>query len=409
LGQPVAFSEGLCGVFKDGKWGYIDTGGHIAIPTQFDSAGPFVEELARVNLGNQVGFIDKTGQYAINPQFYEGGDFHDGLAAVRSDGGWGFINKTGVYVVKPQFQFANANGFSDGFAPVCQGKCGYINRNGTFVIRQQFDAVKPFSEGMAAVRMNNKWGYINTSGKIVINPQFDYTTMFSGGLAVTLVSGHSGTINKHGKYVVNPGQYEMAPVGESDLLRVTNSDGVGLLTRDGKWVVKPSKVVSVISMILGKVFYATIGGESVPVSMSGKVLAGWYKGAILDSLAQDIENENSALQSVRVLTGAESSYSGAYPAKGFTNSIEKLGPATGTPDENHAGIIDAALATGTKDNYQFAITIPAGTSTGGTNFNYFIVAKPAAGHAGRGFCADSSATVHYAVQGEDCKITSPAL
>src|ERR1019366_1426959 len=121
LGHIVAFNEGLCAVKKDGKWGYIDTSGHLAIPAQFDSAGPFVEGLATVKLGSQVGFIDKTGQYAINPQFPEAGDFHGGLAAVRvggsdaantnsflglgilgsapSGGNWGFINKAGTYVI----------------------------------------------------------------------------------------------------------------------------------------------------------------------------------------------------------------------------------------------------------------------------------------------------------------------
>jgi len=410
LGQPVAFSEGLCGVMKDGKWGYIDTGGHLAIPNQFDSAGPFIEGLARVNLGNQVGYIDKTGQYAINPQFYEGGDFHDGLAAVRGDGGWGFINKAGTFAIKPHFQPVDIDGFSDGMAGACLGgKCGYIDRGGSFVIKAQFSLVGVFSEGLAKVQINGKSGYINTSGKIVINPQFDQATMFSGGLAVVSVSDHQGSINKQGKYVLNPGQYNMR-LSASDLQPVTTSDGVGLISRDGKLVVKPSKAVSVITMILGKVFYATIvGGESVPISMSGKVLAGWFKGAMLDSLAQDIQNETSTIESMRTLIGAEASYSGTYAAKGFTASIDKLGPGTGTSDENHAGLIDAALATGTKDGYQFAISIPAGTSTAGTNFNYFIVAKPAAGHAGRTFCADSSGTIHYAVQGEECTATSPTF
>ena len=156
-------------------------------------------------------------------------------------------------------------------------------------------------------------------------------------------------------------------------------------------------------------FYGVIGGQLFPISLSGKVLAGPYKGSMIDTLAQDIENEQSAIQSMRTLTNEEFSYSNAYPAKGFAASLDKLGPATGTPDENHAGLIASDMAAGTKDNYQFAITIPEGTSTGGINFNYFLLAKPAAGHAGRSFCADSSGTVHYAAPGEECATTSPAL
>ncbi len=408
LNRPVAFNEGLCGVQKDGKWGYIDASGQLAIPNQFDSAAPFVDGLARVNLGNQVGFVDKTGKYAINPQFSQAGDFHDGLAAALGDGGWGFINRAGAYAIKPRFQAVSVDGFSNGLAGACQGECGYIDRSGIFAIKPQFNSVNDFSEGLAAVNLNGKWGFINTSGKIVINPQFDQATMFSGGLAVVSVSGNQGTIDKQGKYVVNPGQFKIQ-ITENDLQTVTSSDGMGLIARDGKWVVKPSKALTGVGTIFGKVFQGLVGGQWVPISIAGKVLAGPYKGTMLDTLAQDIQNENSALGSVRALIAAEASYSAAYPAIGFTASLDKLGPATGTPDENHAGMIAADLATGTKDGYQFTVTIPAGTSTGGTNFTYFLVAKPAGGSAGRTFCADSSGTVHFALQGEDCTVTSPTL
>jgi hypothetical protein len=418
LGQLVYCNEGFCGVSKDGKWGFIDTNGQLTIPNQFDAVGPFIEGLARVHLGNQIGFIDKTGKYVINPQFQEAGDFHGGLAVVHGGAGWGFINKTGAYAIKPQFQAVDADGFSDGLAAACPtpnsllgiftAKCGYIKTAGTFAINPQFDSVATFSEGMASVQVGGKWGYINTAGNIVINPQFDQTSMFSGGLAVVRVSGNAGTIDKQGKYVLNPGQYNIQG-GDGDLLRISTSDGVGLMSRDGKWVVKPSKAVSAISSVLAKVFYGNISGQIVPISISGKVLAGSYKGAMLDSLAQDIQNENSAMTSVRALINAEASYSAAYAATGFTASIPALGPATGTPDANHSGLIDADLATGTKDGYQFTFSIPAGTSIGGTNFNYFLVAKPAAGHAGRIYCADSSGAIHYAAQGEECTITSPQL
>jgi hypothetical protein len=412
FGQTVAFNEGLCGVQKDGKWGYIDTGGHLVIPTQFDSANPFVEGLARVNLGSQVGFIDKKGQYAINPQFYEGGDFHDGLAAVRADGGWGFVNKAGTYVIKPHFQTADPNGFSDGLAGVCiPGKCGYINRSGVFAISPQFDSVSSFSEGLAPVRLAGKWGYVNTSGKIVVNPQFDQGYAFVEGRAVVLISGKIGTIDKNGKFILNPGQYGI--FWHSDrLLAASNSNGIGFMTTDGRWLLQPFVGTHFLWGTVGKIIYIQLTGQNVtaPVSASGNVLAGWYKGASIQTLEQDINNETSAIQSMRALVAAEASYSGAYPAKGFTASIPALGPTQGTtPDDSHAGLVDATLATGTKDGYQFAVTIPAGTSIGGANLNYFLLAKPVAGHAGRTFCADSSGTVRYAAQGEECTINSPTL
>jgi hypothetical protein len=71
---------------------------------------------------------------------------------------WGFINKTGAFVIKPQFQAADPDGFSDGLALACQGKCGYIDRDGTFAIKPQFNGADPFSEGLAPVQINGKWG-----------------------------------------------------------------------------------------------------------------------------------------------------------------------------------------------------------------------------------------------------------
>ncbi len=412
--QLVACNEGLCGVYKDGKWGYIDTTGHLVIPNQFDFANPFTEGLATVKLGGRWGFIDKTGQYVINPQFDKFVIFHEGLAPVHVDGNWGYIDRTGSFAFKSLKQMnpaAEGGDFSGGLAAVCQNapqRCGYIDRSGTLAIKPQFDSASTFSEGLASVLVSGKWGYINTSGKIVINPQFDGATAFSGGLAIVSISGHQGTINRQGRFVVNPGQFNIE-TRDGDLQPVSGSDGLGLITRDGKWVVKPTKAITEIESIFGKVFEGKINGQTAPISLAGKVLAGPYKGAMLDTLAPDIDNENSARDSVSKLIARESSYNAANPANGFTSDLGALGKSEGSAEVNGADQIDAALASGTKDGYQFTITIPVGTSTGGINFNYFLVAKPATGHAGRTFCADSSGTVRYAMQGAECMITSPTL
>ena len=410
-GQWVFFNEGLCEIKANGKWGYIDKGGSFAIPAQFDQARPFVGGVAAVALGNQWGFIDKSGHYVVNPQFESASDFHDGLAPAQKDGKWGFIDKSGMFVIPAKFGAANPGGFVDGLAGVqIDQRVGYIDRSGKLAISTTFQEIDDFSEGLARVRLGNRWGYIDTGGKIVVNPQFDQAFGFSGGRAVVSVAGHWATIDRTGKFILNPGQYNVLGFA-GNLLAVNTADGLGFMTRDGKWILQPSKAINGFWWpVIGNVLYASPTTQGVtPISTSGKVLAGWYKGAMLDTLAPDIQNETSAIQSMRILTGAQASYSGAYPATGFTASIDKLRPATGAPDENHAGLIDAALATGTKDNYQFTVSIPEGTSTGGANFNYFIVAKPAAGHAGRTFCADSSATVRYSIQGQECTATSPAL
>src|SRR6218665_1301018 len=69
----------LAPVKIDGKYGYIDKNGKIAISPQFESAGDFHQGLARIRLDNKWGFINKNGEIAIEPQFDYAWDFHEGL------------------------------------------------------------------------------------------------------------------------------------------------------------------------------------------------------------------------------------------------------------------------------------------------------------------------------------------
>src|SRR4051812_40241607 len=83
-------------------WGYIDKGGKMVIPTQFERAGSFSEGLAEVRLG-RWGYVDASGKIVINPQFDHAFAFSDGLAAVDFGGRYGYVDTAGKYVMNPQF------------------------------------------------------------------------------------------------------------------------------------------------------------------------------------------------------------------------------------------------------------------------------------------------------------------
>ncbi len=415
-GQAVFCTEGRCWIRMDGKDGYIDYKGRLVVKNQFDLVGPFIEGLAWVQLNNRTGYINKAGQYVINPQFSGARDFHEGLAAVHVDSGWGFINKAGQFVIKPTFQSVTSD-FSDGLAGVClDSKCGYISNKGIAINRRYADGrtennftyeyAGTFSEDSAPVQSEGKWRYIDKAESDWRSPSFEGATTFAGGFAVIEYKGVFGTFNQKvgANYFDSPISHLNIQISESNLLKVSSNDGVGLITRDGKWAVMPSKALTDIEAIYGKVFSATVAGQQwVPVSTSGKVLAGPHKGTTLDSLAADLDNEHTAFMKMLDIVNAEDSYAITHPAKGFTPSLDTL--AAGSP--SILGV--NALAAGTYHGYLFAVTIPAGNSAAGTNFNYFLVAKPVAGHIGRTFCADSSKIVHFAEPGGECTLASPTL
>jgi hypothetical protein len=245
----------LFAVQQDGKWGYIDRTGNIAIKPQFDSAYSFHDGLAVVhNTGisgyiNQTGnmvlrfpappapkklgirlgsfseglasicaevsatpgsfikyqcrYIDRAGRTTIKPQFDDARVFSEGLAAVRIGERWGYINKLGKYKINPQFM--HADDFSDGLALVSDG---FIDNVGNIVIKPGFIVGESFSDGLAPAIIDNEWGYMDKTGKVVfrVGPtsQFDYPFQFSEGLAAVITGNKLGYIDRTGKIVIAP-------------------------------------------------------------------------------------------------------------------------------------------------------------------------------------------------------------
>lgn len=130
---------------------------------------------------------------------------------------------------------------------------GFMNREGKTMIEPRFEAVRPFSEGLAAVRVKGKWGYIDHSGKFVIEPKFDAVGVldypgddpmdFSDGRAAVRTGGRNGSvgfIDKTGNFVV-PAKYASAWQFSEGVAAV--QDGLtgrwGFIDRDAKYLVKP--------------------------------------------------------------------------------------------------------------------------------------------------------------------------
>lgn len=103
--RPV--SEGLAIVSVEGHgYGYVDRTGNLAIQPRFESAEPFSEGLAAVELGGKWGYIDRTGRFVIPPRFrLEGAPFTNGLAMIQIETAAGirrgYIDRTGKWIWRP--------------------------------------------------------------------------------------------------------------------------------------------------------------------------------------------------------------------------------------------------------------------------------------------------------------------
>jgi WG containing repeat len=156
---------------------------------------------------NLTGFLDRSGQVVIKAQFSSAQDFHEGLAyALLNDPSSGrtqsgYIDRAGEMIIKlPPNSIGRR--FSEGLAAVTlNNQLGYIDKTGKLVIEGKFQEMSDFSDGMARVKMYDKLTFIDKTGKILVDPIFDDAENFSGGLARVRVGSRWGYIDKQGKYV----------------------------------------------------------------------------------------------------------------------------------------------------------------------------------------------------------------
>jgi type IV pilus assembly protein PilA len=112
-------------------------------------------------------------------------------------------------------------------------------------------------------------------------------------------------------------------------------------------------------------------------------------------------NEASAAQNVRSITTSELIYSTTYSI-GFSNTLVQLEESPTVTDQNHAGLIDEVLASGTKSGYAYTYT-PLTFDTLGNPSTYSITAAPLVpGNTGQKyFYADQTSVIRY-------NLTAPA-
>jgi hypothetical protein len=224
------FSEGLAGVYLDGKFGYIDKTGKEIIPLIYTTGTPFSEEAAWVSLctayPQKYGLIDKQGNQILPFEYYLSSSwsyysrFSDGLALVATDDQYNsyvFIDKTGKRVTDAyEFVFP----FSEGFAAVDIGTStesmarayAFINKAGkqitpatdpiVYMVFQDDGLRLHFSDGLAPFKKDGRYGFIDKTGKTVISFIYDYVQGFSEGLSLFYRDGKSGYVDKTGKEVL---------------------------------------------------------------------------------------------------------------------------------------------------------------------------------------------------------------
>lgn len=153
------------------------------------------------------------------------GTDYDLLPVKNQTGNYGFVNGSGEVVIPLEYEAVFA--FSEGLAAVRKDeKWGFIDKTGKMVIQPEYSTARSFVQGLAAVSKtdssgNTKYGFIDTAGKVVVELKYDAVHDFQDGMACVMeLVGQTyeemyykyGFVDQTGKLVI-PMDYEILETG----------------------------------------------------------------------------------------------------------------------------------------------------------------------------------------------------
>lgn len=188
---------GLMPVQRNSRVGYVNMQGRLVIPTMYDIlkddqgwARPVSEGRIVVKRNGHYGVINTSNQTIVpfSSAITNIDNYRGGIAKVRKNQALSWLDKNGKTTSDP-------NAKAETKAPVQasdnrvnpsiplpfttlqphqqDGKWGFVDEKKVTMITYSFDDVRPFSEGLAGVRVDDNWGFVNLGGDLVIPFRYD--------------------------------------------------------------------------------------------------------------------------------------------------------------------------------------------------------------------------------------------
>lgn len=172
--------------FKVGKYengflnyGTIDYGGRIILPTKYGKLICCTKETGIATYGTWS-YIVQEGGIPISKAFRK--IIYGDNSFACWDGEVENFSNTNIYV------------------PIIgTGTYIFMDKTGTKLFDTTFEDVRPFNEGLAAVRKNSKWGFIDKKGNCVIPFEYEDAHSFCHSYASVKLDGQWGCIDTKNK------------------------------------------------------------------------------------------------------------------------------------------------------------------------------------------------------------------
>ena len=212
------FSEGLCAVELNNKWGFINNKNEMVIQCKYylpyeygdesknsSFACPkFINGVTRVVIDNLFVLIDKTGKEVAKYTFI--GEFNEGLAPVYSsaNNSWGYIDYSGKEVIKTKY--SNVTSFKHGVAAVTYSSLSnvsIIDEGGKAILNTPYKYATPLNNGDISFYDGKATGLMDIDGNIIMPPKFHTIGDFYNGIAQAFTGNEYEYINEKGQKIID--------------------------------------------------------------------------------------------------------------------------------------------------------------------------------------------------------------
>jgi hypothetical protein len=159
-------SEGLRGIRRNGRYGFVDSRGRLRIANRYENIGRFREGLAPIMILGKWGFVNHEDRVVVNPNFEKAAEFNNNIAIVQRAGKVGVIGKEGQVILPLRYDSIARTG---GLLKLHQqNQSGLADSKGNVLIEPHFDHLELLPNNLVIVRDREKWGVLTIDGMPVI-------------------------------------------------------------------------------------------------------------------------------------------------------------------------------------------------------------------------------------------------
>jgi hypothetical protein len=168
-------SEGYQAIFKDGKFGFIDSAGRLRIANRYEAVQPFSGGRAAIRIMSKWGFIDQREKLIVQPVYDRVENFRGELSVVTRNEQSGLIDMYGRIVLPVRYDEIIHNEHHR--FVIRQGNVyGLADASGSLIVHPKYDSIEDTGNGYVIVGRDGKFGVLTLGGVSTIPMIYDDVT-----------------------------------------------------------------------------------------------------------------------------------------------------------------------------------------------------------------------------------------